>query len=530
MKYIIHVLISILMFCVSNCDLYGQPKTDKYVPFYFDTYVPNPYVKENLFITEKINTSTPPSFQEIKDKLPAPFWPENPIAIKMYWRTWELAFNNLRKVSGNKGFITPYIDPAFNENIFTEDCGYMVLFGRYGSRAFNFQQTLDNFYSKQHVDGFICREIRGIDGNDAFHRFDPSSAGINIFPWAEWEYFCNFNDLDRLKKIFPVLLANYQWYGVYRCWPDGSYYSSGWGCGMDNQPRLPEGYHHAFSHGHMSWIDATLQQIYAGKILIRMAEILNRSKDVEKIIKEVADLTVYVNSRMWDPEIAMYTDRFRDGSLSNVKTIGSYWALLADVVPDKEITRFLAHLSDTTEFNRPHRIPSLSADNPRYDPNGGYWLGAVWAMTNYSVLRGLTKIGADSLAFEIAANHVNNTSKIFEKSGIVWENYSPEYLSGSGKENFVGEGGLTATAILLEYIFGIRADFPNNKIIWDIRLLDEFGVKQYPFGKEGIIDLYCKKRSKSINEPVIKVNSNIPFQLVILWDGGSKVVQVRPEF
>ena len=513
------IFMTVLLLNFLDIDLYCQP--------YFDTYVPNKFVRENIFIEGSKDMSSPPVFFEIKEKLPEPIWPNRPDIIKLYWRTWELAFANIRKVSGTNGFISPYIDPAFNNNIFTEDCGFMVLFCRYGFRAFNFQQTLDNFYAKQHKDGFICREIREVDGNDAFQRFDPSSAGINIFPWAEWEYFCNINDLDRLRKIFPVLLANYQWYSNYRSWPDGSYFSSGWGCGMDNQPRLPKGFNPAFSHGHMSWIDATLQQIFAGKLLIQMAQILNRQEDVKDIKNEVSDLSIYVNSKMWDSKEALYVDRFKDGSLSSVKTIGTFWALLADIIPIKEMPRFLEHLSDTTEFNRPHRVPALSKDSPNYDPEGGYWLGAVWAMTNYTVLRGLTKVGADSLAYEIANNHVNNVAKVFNKTGIIWENYSPEFLSGSGRKDFVGEGGLTGTAILLEYIFGIRSDVPNQTIVWDIRLTDEFGINQYPFGKKGIINFYCQKRNYATDEPLVKINSNVPFRIKIIWSGGSKIRDIK---
>ncbi len=531
MLRIIWIVLLITLIINSNLDLKGQeyPEFDKFVPIYFDTYVPNNYVQENQYLKSSIDSTTPPAFSEVKDKLPEPIWPNCPDGISLYWRTWEIAFDNLHKASKEKGFIAPYIDPAFNNNIFTEDCGFMLLFGRYGSRAFNFQQTLDNFYAKQHKDGFICREIRGVDGYDAFHRYDPSSAGINIFPWTEWEYFKNIGDIERLQKVFPVLLANYQWYSSYRTWPDGSYFSSGWGCGMDNQPRLPKGYNNAFSHGHMSWIDATTQQIYSGKLLIEMAQILDRNEDVDDIKEEVSGLSSFVNSKMWDSKESFYFDRFRDGSLSNVKTIGAYWALLADIIPEKEVKNFLAHLSDTTEFNRPHRIPTLSADNPYYDPDGGYWRGAVWAMTNYSVLRGLTKIGADSLAYEIANNHVRNVIEIFKNSGIVWENYAPEFQTGSGKENFVGEGGLTGTAILLEYIFGIRADVPNQTVTWDIRLTDEFGVNRYPYGKEGIVSFHCQKRSNRNDEPQIKIKSNTPFSLKLIWDGGSKIIAVKAD-
>lgn len=528
MKNLLSLFLTVLVLLLST-NIWCQPyyKFDKNISVYFDTYVSNKYVKENLFLKCAADTTVPPNFDDIKDKLPEPIWTNHPDAINLYWRTWELAFANLHKASRKTGFITPYIDPAFNNNIFTEDCGFMVLFGRYGSRAFNFQQTLDNFYAKQHKDGFICREIRGTDGLDAFHRYDPSSAGINIFPWAEWEYFCNINDVERLKKVFPVLLANYQWYQSYRTWPDGSYFSSGWGCGMDNQPRLPKGYHHAFSHGHMSWVDVTLQEIYAGKLLIEMAQILNRIEDIKDIKEEISGLSSFINSKMWESKENFYFDRFRDGSLSNVKTIGAYWALLADIIPKNKVKSFLSHLSDTTEFNRPHRIPSLSADNKNYDPNGGYWLGAVWAMTNYSVLRGLTTIGADSLAYEIASNHVKNVIEIFNTSGIVWENYSPEFKSGSGKVNFVGEGGLSGTAILLEYIFGIRADVPNQTVIWDIRLTDEFGVNRYPYGKDGIVSFICQKRSNEKEEPQIKVKSNKPFKLKVIWEGGSKILDIK---
>ncbi|HPG39746.1 MAG TPA: trehalase family glycosidase [bacterium] len=502
--------------------LLGQP--------YFDTYVPNKYVKENIFLNKVADTSATPVFVEIKGKIPQPIWPARQDIIDLYWRTWEIAFANIRLGNNNNGFIRPYIDPAFNDNIFTEDCGYMVLFCRYAYRAFNFQQTLDNFYAKQHKDGFICREIRGSNGNDAFQRFDPSSAGINIFPWAEWEYFTNIGDLERLRNIFPVLLANYQWYSTYRTWQDGSYFSSGWGCGMDNQPRLPAGFNPAFSHGHMSWIDVTLQQIVAGKILIQMAEVLERSQDVQDIKAAVLDLTELVNTKMWNPQQVMYYDVFRDGSQSHVKTIGAFWALLADVVPQRELPRFIAHLSDTTEFNRPHRIPSLSADNLSYNPvDGGYWRGAVWAMTNYSVLRGLTKVHQDSLAFAIARNHVENVVKIYKDTGIIWENYSPEKLTGSGRRNFVGEGGLSGTAIFLEYILGIRADVPNNTLTWDVRLLDDHGIKQYPFGVSGLVDLHCQKRKQATVEPVINVTANVPFTLHVIWQEGSKIIEIKPD-
>lgn len=205
---------------------------------YFDTSVPNKLVGENIFLSKSPVSTPAPVFAEIRSKLPQPLWPKRKDVINCYWNAWEIAFSNVHPVTKENNFIMPYNDAAFNQHIFIWDTTFMLLYGRYGRHAFNFQGSLDNFYHTQHKDGYICREIAEADGHEIFEKFDPSSTGPNILPWAEWEYYLLFDDLDRLKAVFPVLLAYYQWFQVYRCWPDGSYYSSGWGCGMDNQPRV----------------------------------------------------------------------------------------------------------------------------------------------------------------------------------------------------------------------------------------------------------------------------------------------------
>lgn len=495
---------------------------------YFETYVDDPFVKENAFLKCDADTSTPPAFASIKDKLPQPVWPARPDVIKCYWFAWQTAFGNLHAVTASNGFVAPYIDPAFNGHIFMWDSSFMTLFGKYGDRAFDFQGTLDNFYRKQHPDGFICREIRESDGSDCFARFNPSSTGPNILPWSEWSYYLNSGDESRLRKVFPALLAYYQWFHDYRSWKDGSYFATGWSCGMDNQPRVPAGYHAMWSPAHMAWVDATLQQIFAGKTLIKMAEQLHRTNDVKEVQKEVAHLTHYVNDLMWNNQTAFYYDRHQDGSLSNVKSIAAYWALLAQVVPKANLPRFLAHLENTNEFCRLHRVPTLSADSPGFDPNGGYWCGSAWAPTTYMVLCGLNRYGKDTLAHEIAVNDVDNVVKVFTQTGTLWENYSPDKAQGNDTRNFVGWTGLIPISELFEYVFGLRPDVPHNTLVWDVRLTEEHGVKQYPFGTKGLIDLICQKREKTTDTPSISVKSNMAFDLTVIWAGGEKTLKIHP--
>lgn len=494
---------------------------------FFDTHVANTTVSKNRFIGQTPDTSQPPLFADIKTKLPQPVWPNRPDAIQCYWRTWELAFSNLHQAKAGTGFVSPFMDAAFNGHLFMWDSGFMLMFGKYANRIFSFQSTLDNFYAKQHSDGFICREINETDGNDMFERFDPSATGPNILPWTEWEYFLNFNDTVRLRKVFFPLLAYYQWFHTYRSWPDGTYFASGWGCGMDNQPRLPEGFNPEWSHGFMSWIDITLQQIMAGNQLIKMATFLHLENEVVAIKEEVNLLTQFVNQHMWNRNTQFYSDRFKNGELSSVKSIASYWALLAGVVPDSLMNPFIAHLMDTHEFSRIHRVPSLSADNPLYQPDGGYWRGAIWAPTNYMVLRGLTHYYFDSLAFEIAKNHFENVVEVFNQTKTLRENYAPDKVQGNNAKDFVGWTGLVPISVMFEYIFGLRPNVPENILVWDIRLTDEFGIKQYPFGDQGLLDVWCMKRKNSLEKPSLKITSNVAIELNLKWQGGNKHIQVK---
>lgn len=492
-------------------------------------YVENPLVEENPYRTMPPSDERPPSFKAARDRLPHPFWLDHDSAIDCYWKSWEIGFSHLLAPTPENGFVSPYLDTAFNGHLFMWDSAFAMQFGVYGSRAFHFQGTLDNLYCKQHPDGYICREIDEADGRDVFERFDPSSTGPNVLPWTEWEYFKSSGDRERLARVFPALLAYTQWFHAYHTWLDGTYWSSGWGCGMDNTPRLEPGYSHMFSHGRMRWIDATLQAILAAQALDKMAAVLGRENALNGLRQETAQLKQYVNRSMWDDQTAFYYDQYSSGKLNMVKHIGAYWALLAGVVPPERLDRFIAHLDDPAEFNRPHRIPSLAHSHPEYQPTGGYWLGSVWAPTTYMALKGLRANGYGSLAHLIGLNHLDNVVKVFEDTGTVWENYAPEMAQPGdpAKPDFVGWTGLPGIAVLQEEVFGLQPDAPQHTLVWDVRLLDEHGVDNYPFGPKGLLSLKCHGRETALEKPLIEIRSNVPVKLKVHWAGGEGELDIK---
>ena len=497
---------------------------------YYDTTAREErFFKENSFVGAKPEKTPLPTYEKEKDRLPLPVWEGHEDVLNCYDRVWQIAFGNLISPSEGTGFVSNYIDTAFNGCTFMWDSSFMPMFGKYGARSFNFQGTLDNFYAHQYPDGFICREIDETTGRDRFFRHDPSSTGPDIMAWSEWEYFRNFGGKERLARVFPCLMSYHEWMRLNRTWRNGTYWSSGWGCGMDNLPRLEKGYHEAFSHGHMIWCDACMQELMNCDILTDMARVLGRENDTSELQAERELLMKVVNDTLWDDRTSFYYDMWKNGELNYVKHIGAYWALLAGIVPEDRVDGFIAHLMNKNEFATPFMIPALSADHPLFSEDGAYWRGGVWAPTNFMTLRGLDRYGKYDLSHSIGLNYVKNVVSVFNRTGTVFENYAPfpdengnPRKGNPARGDFVGWTGLVPISVLFEYVFGIKPDAENNTVRWHTELTEKHGVKRYPIGKDTTLDLVCEARESDRDEPIVHVKSNRNITVQVIWDGGKK--------
>ncbi len=472
---------------------------------------PEPLVSKNPFRNQSYENQAIPSYIQAKEQLPVPVLPDQPEWIEMYWRAWEIAWSNLRVPKAESGFISNFIDTAFNENTFMSDSSFMVQFGLYARRLFDFMGTLNNFYAKQHDDGFICREINTYDGKDFFYPFDPDSTGPNIMAWAEWRYYRVTGDDTRLPQVFWPLMAFHRWFKANRTWQNGCYWASGWSSGLDNQPRVPDSMHH---HRHWSWVDTTVQAALNCQILGKIAAILGEQELISELAEERNSLIHSINNMFWNEEIGFYQDIDKTGRFSPVKSISAYWALLdSELIPEKRLSHFIQPLRESWAFKLPHRIPSQSADSEGYNAETGrYWRGGVWSPTNFMVLKGLRSKGNDNLAFEIALNHVQNIWEVYQHTDTFWENYAPETAAPGepAKPDFVGWTGLSPIAILLEDVIGINVDWPQRRVEWDRRLETSgyWGVRNYPLGPEGRMELVG-------NDKNIVIITDQPFTLTI---------------
>ncbi len=497
------------------------------------TIVYEPLVEKNEFIGAKVNADRLVSYDEVKSRMPKPIWDGHDSHLACYDKAWEIAFSNLCLPSENSGFVSSFIDTAFNGCLFMWDSAFILMFTKYADRIFKFQKTLDNLYSHQHKDGFICREIEEKSGCDRFTKHDVSSTGPNILAWSEWEYYLNFSDKERLEKVFYPLVSYHRWLRKNRTWRDGTYFSSGWGCGMDNLPRLEPQYHRCFDHGHMVWLDVCMQMFLNCKILINMAKELSLDEFIPEFEYERKHLESVINDTLWDENDGFYYDRYRDGRLNGVRHIGAFWALIAQCASPERAERMIERLVDEKEFSTPFPIPSLTKSHPDFQADGGYCRGGVWSPTNYMVLKGLDNYNKSSLAHKIAKKHLDAVVEVFEQENTLFENYAPEKFGGKftkggqSKPDFVGWTGLSPIAILFEFVFGIKPFASEKKIVWNVELLERHGIERYPFGVDGELTLICEARKSKTEEPKIIAKSNLPITLEIIWgEGGRKVIEL----
>lgn len=444
---------------------------------------------------------------------PKVFWDGHEEMGRTMERAFEFLSQKIMRPDAESGVPRRLVYTEFADCFFMWGISFVSMFGKYASHIFPFVEMLDNFYAKQHPDGFICRQINIHTGEDFFEKMDPSSTGPNILALAEWHYYRQSGDKERFKKVYKPLLAFHQWLRRNRTWPNGAYFSNGWGAGMDNIPRSNEAdYSAAFDHGHLSWVDITAQQALNARLLMEMADVIGEETGKEELQAEYEALKKLINEQMWNEADGFYEDLDRFGKPTGVMHIGAFWTLLAGVVPADRLERFTAHLKDEASFASPMGTRSLSKKHPDFAPEGGnYWRGGVWCITEYMLVQGLNYAGLSELAHELACRHVLAVAKVCEETNTIWESYDPLKVAPGRlygnlvRQNFVGFSGVTPIAMALEYVLGIG--ITPEGLHWNIRLKEKHGVKN--------LHVNGQKVDIAFENGRVQVNCEAPLSLIL---------------
>jgi glycogen debranching enzyme len=254
--------------------------------------------------------------------------------------------------------------------------------------------------------------------------------------------------------------------------------------------------------------------------LATIADLLGKKEAAEGFRKEAAQLKLSINEKMWNAKRKFYFDLTVDGRQSSAKTIAGFWTLLAGVASPEQADALAAELRNPNSFGRRHRVPTTPADQEGFDPAGGYWRGSVWAPTNTMVIRGLERYGKHELAREIALEHLQRMGEVFQTTGTVWENYSPDRpVPGTpSKSDFVGWSGIGPILYFLEYAIGLCPDAPSNRLTWTLDSAKRCGCQRYRFNGH-VATLTAEPPADSAGTWRITVESDGPFDLTVKRGG-----------
>ena len=501
--------------------------------------------ERGVYFAKKVYAGEPvPTYREARGLLPRPVVEERPGWVEMYDKAWELAFAHAKAPAKGSLFVSNYYDEAFDQWLYQWDVIFMTIFGRYAHHAFPGIQSLDNFYCRQAPSGAISRMIHERTGRDYFRdENDPNFINPPLFSWAEVENYRMTGDKGRFAEVLPALEKYYEFVHEKRFsgdTPHRLYWSNGQSSGMDNTPRDEGRPRTHWASDHQGWVDASAQMVMQCDNLATICEELGLEEKAAGYRARAREIAGRMNEWMWDEEEGLFFDLRVDGSRMKWKSIAAFWPMLAGVTTPRQDSALVEHLANPDEFWRDMVFPTLAACHDNYQANGGYWLGAVWAPTNYAVIKGLERVGRDEFARQASERYIEGLYQVFLQTGTLWENYAADKIDGRFTQgvndrtppadcrgDFVGWTGLGPISLLIENVLGFRVNGPDRVLTYDLRRTDLHGIENLRVA-DATTSVTTANRSGNPRRARVTVSSDKPYTLVIVFNGKSHSFDIRP--
>lgn len=247
--------------------------------------------------------------------------------------------------------------------------------------------------------------------------------------WAVGEIYSQTGDLEFLREIYPKLVKYHEWWYWKRDHDqngycefgstDGTTVAAAWESGMDNAIRFDkaqmlQNYPDAWSFDQES-VDLNCFLALENRLLQKFAEILGVPFEFKEKAGNPEDY-------FFDIEDGFFYDRrIKDGSFVKVKGSEAYIPLWTEVATKEQFDQIFPILSDKNKFSTYIPLPTVSADEPEFTPNG-YWRGPIWLDQTYFAISGIRKYGKTQEADQYTGQVFNRLDKLRE-GGAIHENY-----------------------------------------------------------------------------------------------------------
>lgn len=267
--------------------------------------------------------------------------------------------------------------------------------------------------------------------------------------WAAWTIFQQDGDKEFIKKIYPKIKKQHEWWYQARDHDkdgiceygstDGTLIAAKWESGMDNAVRFDDtkllvNSENAFSMDQES-VDLN-SYLYAEKLYLKkLAEILGIQDDQILFDKEAKKLKKQIRQQFYNKEDGWFYDTSMDGnSFISIKGSEGWIPLWAGIASKAEAKNLMKTMMDSANFNTRVPLQTLDASSEKFEPDGGYWRGPTWIDQSYFGIKGLKKYGFHKEAAQLTKKLIHNAEGVAEKGSAIRENYNP--ITGEGLEAY----------------------------------------------------------------------------------------------
>jgi len=327
----------------------------------------------------------------------------------------------------------------------------------------------------------LCLRYTG-DGAAWLDRCEAADA---LRAWCEWQCFQHSADAGRLARVLPGLVERFEERTAQAGLADSAY------------------------------------EALAVECSARIARALGDEALAARFEQAWRACCQALNAQAWAEPTGFYVDG------AGPKTSAGFLPMLAGSASEAQVDRLAQHLTCPDEFWRLHVAPALSADEPRFADRGAGRRGSVYPQDDYALIKGLERYGRDALALRVADNHLTTVSHVFKETQALWDNYAPDYIEpGSIAHPDEPLAALSAIALLLETIFGLRVNAPQNVLHWRPRLRETHGVEGLRVGSVQV----SAQVVEDMGQLTARLTTSAPLRLHLSGAHGDEWIDVPQTF
>ncbi len=417
--------------------------------------------------------------------------------ISLYNYMWSMITNEWKSYKSGSKY--NFIDHPEMDILNIIDISFSSFALLYSNSFFQASDVLDIFIEKQEPNGAIRCSYNKKTGKPVPQRRNSKGLAPPILIWAEHNYFNKTDNKRRLKKVLPKLDAYLTWIESLCIKKNDLFICPINAMHTPNTPRKKTTY----------LIDFNSQMAMAYNYMAQLATAINNRNYMFKYTKAYYKLKSVINDKFWNEDDGFYYDLDEHMKPIKIKTISSFWTLLAQIPNNTQVNKLISYLTDPNHFGTNNPFPTLSVSEKKFSEKELGFRGAVYPLYTFMIIKGLELYDRFELARECTFKHLYSILEVWllhkngKEVGAVWEMYHPTQLDIMKsinthvpvRKNYLSTTSVSVITLFIEIAIGFDICLPKKIIKWVIPLMEPMGIESIQF-KKNVISTIMQKTNR----------------------------------